>query len=379
VSRDPILFLLSVLLLALPVGAQPRVNGVRLEGPADALEAFHDALRRGDARVYVYGASHTAPDVFTGELRRRLQRRYGDGGGGWVIPAQPFPFYDHDRARFEGAGWIGRMVRYREQRRDAYGLAGIALDAREGAWARVRPRGEHDRIGVHYLRQPGGGRITLRVGAETTAIETAAARRAPDVLELFLEGPAHEIHLRAEGRVRLFGVTAERSEGGVVVDAFGVPGARFVDQRPWDENTLRTQLERRPPDLVAFAYGTNESAQARVAIEDYRAGLSRGLERWRRLAPGASCLLIGPGEWPRERSDGSWGPRRRTNQIISIQREEATRAGCAFFDTFAMMGGEGSMVRWVETGLALDDHVHFTDEGYRRMGAALHAALTRGL
>jgi len=363
-----------------PADAQPPlVRRVSLTGAPNALTDFHRALRAGRARVYVYGASHTAPDVYTGELRRRLQARFGDGGPGWVIPASPFPFYDHAQVTLGGTGWVGRKVRYREQRRDAYGLAGIALDASGQARARVRLReGHSDRVAVHFLRQPGGGRLMLGVGGQMHAIDTAGPRRIADSFEVALDEAVDDVSLRAEGRVRVFGLTLEQQGGGVVVDAFGVPGARFRDQEPWDEPTLRAQLRGRPPDLVAFAYGTNESDQRRVPIETYREHLRAGLARWRRLAPRASCLLIGPGEWPRQRSDGTLAPRRRTNQIIAVQREEAQLSGCAFFDTFRMMGGEGSMTRWVAADLAIEDHVHFTDEGYRRMGAELHRALMEG-
>ena len=43
------------------------------------------------------------------------------------------------------------------------------------------------------------------------------------------------------------------------------------------------------------------------------------------------------------------------------------------------MGGEGSMARWVEEGLADADHVHFTERGYARLGRALYAFLVDGM
>ncbi|MGE0788546.1 MAG: GDSL-type esterase/lipase family protein [Sandaracinaceae bacterium] len=350
---------------------------VRLRGAPHALDRFEAALSARRARVWVYGASHTAPDAFTGQLRARLQRRFGDGGPGWVLPAPPFAFYDHARVRIAGDGWSGRAVRFRERARDDYGPAGIAIETRELAHARVDARSaadRFDRVRLHYLRQPNGGELTLRVGSEERRVTTEGAR-GPGVVELTLSRPAETLTLVARGRVRVFGVQLERGTHGVVLDAFGVPGARFVDQEPWTENgALRAELEARPPDLIAFAYGTNESAQARVPIATYRTQVRRGLARWRRLAPNAECLLIGPGEWPLERG-GVWVPRPRTAQIIDVQRGEASRAGCAFFDTYAMMGGEGSMRRWVADGLAALDHVHFTGPGYARMGDALYRAL----
>ncbi|MDN8790560.1 hypothetical protein Q0L87_13620, partial [Staphylococcus aureus] len=38
-------------------------------------------------RILQIGDSHTAGDFFTDALRKRLQKTWGDGGIGWVYPA----------------------------------------------------------------------------------------------------------------------------------------------------------------------------------------------------------------------------------------------------------------------------------------------------
>lgn len=343
----------------------------------DPLAAFHRALRRSGerrARVVVHGASHTAGDEYTSELRRRLQARYGDAGPGWVLPASPFPYYHHARVEIAAHGWRGLKVRGRDRVRTEYGYAGFAV---EGVTATSRLVSEVpvDHIEVHYLGRGGGGTIHLDTEhGELGSIDTSQTR-GPQRRVFELDAPARELSTRLEGGlVRIFGIVLEKSEHGVTVDAFGVPGARVWDQVPWRARSIRTQIQTRPPDLWALAYGTNESAMNRVSIREYRRRLDVAVRRWKGWAPRASCMLIGPGEWPKRTRRG-WVARPRTREIIAAQREVATAHGCAFFDTFAMMGGEGSMHRWVAEGLAIGDHVHFTEEGYRRMGAALHRAL----
>jgi len=41
-----------------------------------------------------------------------------------------------------------------------------------------------------------------------------------------------------------------------------------------------------------------------------------------------------------------------------------------------LMGGKGSMKRWVWSSMAQYDNVHFTVQGYRLLGAALYKELT---
>ncbi len=167
--------------------------------------------------------------------------------------------------------------------------------------------------------------------------------------------------------MRLYGLAFENPSG-VTVDAFGVPGTSARDQRVWRDRSLRRALASRPPDLVVLAYGTNESA--RRAFQDDRAELQQVVHRVRELAPQASCLLLGPGEWPRRRGE-RWLPRPRTRAVIEDQRAVAREEGCAHFDTYEWMGGEGAMERWVREGWALSDGVHFTAAGHTRLAEAL--------
>ena len=65
----------------------------------------------------------------------------------------------------------------------------------------------------------------------------------------------------------------------------------------------------------------------------------------------------------------------RLARVRDAYRAAARDAGCAFFDLLGWTGGPGSMHGWVERGLALADHVHFTRAGYGQLGDALADAL----
>jgi lysophospholipase L1-like esterase len=372
----------AALLIASVAAAQARVEArrIRVEDPSGvALAAFHRALARtgeGRARATIWGASHVASDQYPGFLREALQRRHGDGGPGFVLPAMPFSLYAHRGVRVAPAGgWRAVRVRGRHRAPDAYGPFGVALDASGAARARAElVRGTVDRAVVYFMRQPGGGTldIVLQPGGERRRIDTSGVRGA-ETLEL--RGAIRALDVRAigDGPVRLFGVSLER-ERGVIVDSLGIPGSRLGDRLPWDDVLLRPQVGALAPDLIVLAYGTNESGRGRP-LARVRRDADEAVRRARALAPDASCLLIGPSDWPDRASGGGWAPRARTTQIVELQRELAARHGCGFFDLVALQGGPGLMPRWVEADLALDDHVHFTDEGHRIIARILSRAL----
>lgn len=364
------------------VGAQaPEAPGadVAVHDPSGrALRAFHGALARGErTRVLVWGASHVSEDGITAPLRVALQGRYGDAGPGLVMPARPFPLYAHARVAIaEADRWRGLRVSGRSARRDAFGPAGFAIEAREPARAFVAPSARVDSARVFYLAQPGGGRLTLSVDGAPPRELSTRGRRAARSERVAPDGGLTRLDLvaRGDGPVRLFGVSLERDAPGVIVDALGAPGARMGDRLAWDDEVMRAPLAALRPDLVVLSYGTNESAPGRP-IAAYRAELDEALRRARALVPRASCLILGPSDWPARDRRGAFIARARAAEVIAAQREAAARHGCGHLDLVALMGGPLSMLRWVEAGLGASDHVHFTPEGHRVVGARIARAI----
>jgi lysophospholipase L1-like esterase len=181
--------------------------------------------------------------------------------------------------------------------------------------------------------------------------------------------------------VRLFGAVLETDAPGVVVDNLGLGGTRAANHLDWDEALWLDGIRRRAPDLYVLAYGANESIDEDEPIETYRANLGAVLGRFRQALPGSSCLLVGPQDYPMQEEgaadDAPWLPRARLSAIVDVQRDVAGAAGCGFFDTRAMMGGEGSMQAWVaaEPPLAKPDHLHLTPLGYLHLGRVLSDAI----
>jgi lysophospholipase L1-like esterase len=145
----------------------------------------------------------------------------------------------------------------------------------------------------------------------------------------------------------------------------------------WDEAGWTKALEARAPDLFVLAYGANECMDLDEPIETYRANLGKVLDRFEAAAPDASCVLVGPVDFPMKDETGTWVPRPRLDQIIDAQKAVAQERGCGWFDTRAFMGGPGTMDAWVVAQLAKADHLHFSKLGYLHFGRVLADALMR--
>ncbi|HJL15816.1 MAG TPA: GDSL-type esterase/lipase family protein [Sandaracinaceae bacterium LLY-WYZ-13_1] len=371
-------------------------HNVSLEDPSgEALDALHAALRRaaageGQARMLFYGGSHTAGDLYTGRLRQFFQAHFGDAGHGFVPLVPVVGRHWAWAVRIDEAeGFEVRQVGFKRREIDRYGLIGVSYVADEPeAFAAVTS--DHwgngrlaSRLALLHDRVPEGGHLEVWLdGRRVETLDTAAdpaegGRRVYEVSD----GP-HRLEVRAvgDGPVTVFGVTMDRETPGVVVDNLGLVGSKARHQLLWDEALWRGFFVERRPDLIALAYGNNETTDTHLEVEDHEAHLRSLMARLQSAAPGASCLLIGPTDRPRALDDGTLGPRPVVAELTEMQRRVAAEHGCAFFDTLAFMGGLGGGIAWLrhDPPYLQDDRQHLSREGYHRWGEALAHALLEG-
>jgi hypothetical protein len=288
-------------------------------------------------------------------------------------------------------GWRKETAQTAKGRHDGlYGLLGASFTATAGKqWAQVSPKdGSSSCQGIahaelFFLRQPGGGSFSVVVDdGPAQVVSTAGDAIEPGYHALALEPGPHTLRIETLGaaEVRVFGVVLERPEPGVVVDVLGIDGARGRSHLAWSEPVWTDNLRRRAPDLYTLSYGTNESVDASLSIPLYAEDLREQLRRFRRALPDASCVLLGPVDFPIVEG-GRILPRPVLREIVEAQRQVAAEEGCGFWDGMAFMGGELSMPAWVNSTppLARKDHLHYTRRGGVRKGMALADALMQGL
>ena len=68
-------------------------------------------------------------------------------------------------------------------------------------------------------------------------------------------------------------------------------------------------------------------------------------------------------------------------RIVAIQRRVAAETGCGFFDTYAAMGGEGTMARWyaAQPRLVSADFIHPVPAGGKLIAVAFTREIEAGL
>ena len=374
-----------------PGDEEPASRSIELfEG--DELDPFFAQLALTDAgvademtRVIHWGDSVIGVDGIPGAIRRRMQARFGDGGHGLHLIEPPNTSYRHNEVDFEHNGnWRLCFIIQKCKKDGRYGLGGATVWSAGGGQSSFAPNPRHSsgkvaRFEVGYMAQPRGGRLKVAVDdREPVFIDTEAEQVEDRWYGVELDEGMHELTLRASGggRVRLYGVTMEREPPGVVWDSAALVGAFTKRLGEFDEAHLRAQLGHRQTNLAVLMFGGNDMIRSTLTGEEYEQEYREVLQLLRRAAPDLPCLVMSPLDHG-ERKGVRIVSRPIVPVLVEAQRRAARAEGCAFFDSYMAMGGEGSAGRWYKHSPRLmgGDLGHATHRGHVVIGEMFHRAL----
>lgn len=364
------------------------IDVLRMAPYFEGLKALK-AGQKSRVRVIHYGDSQLEGDRITAQLRDGLQRAYGGKGFGWValsplVAPAPLDFQEVEGAarktlfgRRDTAikdGKYGHLATFTAlMPTDSAGYAAsVKLKRRSWGYARAR--------GFRTVRMASEGEQPLVV--EVFAGDTLFSTRIIPVgaWTMALEVPAAEemeLKFKSAGPARVYGLTFE-SPTGVQVDNVAMRGASGMMFTKLDPEQFGQFLAQESYSLIIMQFGGNtvpylkdEAHAKRVARS-----MARQIDAVKRAYAGAAILYIGPSDMARKN-----GLKMESYPLIKVLkdalRKEVLSRGAAYWDLYDVMGGEGSMVRWVdhEPAFAVKDYIHFTPYGAKKVGNSLFGAL----
>jgi len=375
---------------------QEPAESVAIQDFGCGMAHFYAALARTEqkqpgaiTRICHFGDSPISGDLISGEARTLLQEKFGDSGHGFIFVSKPWDFYYHEGVSMEGKGWRVTSPVLPGGGGGAVGLGGASFTAASpSAFSRIRTasKGEGSavsRFDIFYRAQPQGGTLLADVDKEPEReFSTAAEVKASAVASISVEDGAHTLKLspKGDGPVTLYGVVMERSTPGVVYDTLGLLGGTAHHLTLFHEDSWTADLQNRKPDLVILNFGTNESTYGYLPFAEYLHNYAVVIQRIRTALPNASILIMAPMDRGARNDDGEIVTIPSIPTLVAAQRRAARAEGVAFFNTFAAMGGMGTMARWYEDKprLVTGDFTHPTYTGAGQLGAMLVNALLKG-
>lgn len=378
----------------------PEVNVVHTDSRA-YLAAFYAALDSASSkpvRVVHYGDSQIEEDRITNILREKWQKQYGGGGVGLIplhqtIPTRTIRQWITMNNKVQSAqGGPKRYLIYGPKSmrlidNDDYGVMGqmavmdtALVPGSDSVVLHVEP--------LDKKRKPHNYFNRVRILADSAyAIKNFELRiKSSDSLNVIKSQESGlrsqdfllpdsttkcEIHLQGKGNV--YGVSLETPMG-VIVDNIPMRGCSGNIFTKIDSVQLSDFYRESNTRLIILQFGGNMIPQTEnpSTISGYvRSTMRQQVRYLRTCAPETSILFIGPSDMSTN-IDGEMVTYPLVPYMDRLLKKMAQEEGIAYWSMYEAMGGKGSMVRWVENGLAGSDYVHFTRAGANKIGRMLY-------
>jgi lysophospholipase L1-like esterase len=354
-----------------------------------ALEHTEQKQSGAITRISHFGDSPISGDLISGEARTLLQDKFGDSGHGFIFIAKPWDFYYHENVSMEGDGWkVGSPILPGGSGGDV-GLGGASFTAASpSAYSEIRTtkKGEGSavsRFDIYYRGKSNGGSFVATVDQDAPQeFSTQSDDKVSAVASISVDDGAHKLRItpKGDGTVTLYGVALERTSPGVVYDTLGMLGGTLHHLTLFHEDAWIEDLQNRKPDLVILNFGTNESNYGFLSYPDYVRNYAEVIARIRTALPGVSILVMSPMDRGQRNDDGDIVTIPSIPLLVAAQQGIARTEAVAFYNTFAAMGGMGTMARWYDEHprLVTGDFTHPTYTGAQQVGSLLVNALMKG-
>lgn len=339
----------------------------------------HARKNKQIVRILHYGDSQIEMDRLSANLRTFFQSEFGGGGPGLLPAVQTIPsaavsqyadgnftlytsYGDGKRAN----GNYGLMAR-------CYRLAGNGIfSARASTRRDVDERVKHfSTVTLLYNNRESIFQATLTDRHGTCRQDTAVADRGIHTCHWHLDSATSSLQIAMQGSADIYGIMLDDGYG-VSVDNIPMRGSSGTQFTLIRDTLLRTCYRQINTGLIILQFGGNSVPIVTTpkSLRTYCDHIAREIQYLTRCCPQAPILFIGPSDMS-TRCDGLMKTYPMLPQLTDSLRATVLRNHAAYWDLFDVMGGENSMIAWVQHGLAGPDYIHFTPAGANRVGNAL--------
>jgi len=366
-----------------------------LEFPEDnphALDNFYSKLHNMDkeqrVRVMHYGDSQIEGDRISSFIRSKFQARYGGLGVGLCSPVAIYAQYSLKQAnsanwyRYNGFAYsenisphkkYGPMIAYNR-------FAPIPDSATWEATTKYSAWLEFSESNLGYSNTKTFKNIAIYYGNSKTKVQIKVISDGHELAVDSLEAGEDLYVYRYNSDTYLNNVRLEfeaydspdfyaislEDDTGVFVDNIALRGSSGTVFTTTDGSLLAKSFAELGVDLFILQFGGNTVPYIEDAksAERFANHFYYQLAFLKNVVPDVNIIVIGPSDMATKIKD-DYQTYPNLENIVDELRKATHRAGCVYWDMYKAMGGENSMIAWVNANppLASPDFVHFTPNG----------------
>jgi len=164
----------------------------------------------------------------------------------------------------------------------------------------------------------------------------------------------------------------------VYLDNFGMRGNSGIGLAYVNTSVYNAFNKIQDYKLIVLQYGLNALSEKDTNTSWYESSMSNTIKNLKQAFPNASILLVSVSDRS-TKIDGKFVTIPNLPNFVEMQRRLAIQNKIMFWNMFEAMGGEGTMVQWVQSKkpLANKDYTHLTFRGGKQLASLFCKALIR--
>lgn len=331
------------------------------------------------------GDSHVQADIFTANIRKNLQKIYGNAGYGIVFPYEIAKTNGAGAYDFSFSGKWGFSRITNVEIPESMGLCGYTIKCNAPASKlnfKLHSTAVNDfsfnKIDFLYKRSNlAYNFVFIEKDKKFLGITNSIDQFSnPYCFTLKLKKQISEFSVYAANPnlirkpTDIYGFVLSNSNSGLLYHSIGVNGAKFYDYNLKGKE-LFEQTKLLKPDLLIVGLGSNEAFYTSFSSVDFKNSVNEFINNIKIHNPNTDILFIIPPDINTEINYINFVH----PMLISICKEK----NVAYWDLYEVMGGKDSMDKWIQNDLGNQDNIHFTVEGYTLMANLFTQALLKYL
>lgn len=368
----------------------------KIEFGPDGPQVLHPFFKKLDelssnkkiVRIIHFGDSQIEGDRISGYLRQKLQSRFGGNGPGMIAAFNQYhtisfvqkvsdnfrryslygpPSKEIKHKKFGTMGTIARFSKVVEDsliEQETEKEAFIEIGYHKSASPNAR---SFNRVRMFYGNCVRRTVVSVYNNGELIHEDTLRTDGAMHVMELMFDQTPENLKyvFKSIYSPDFYGFSLDGNYG-LALDNVAMRGESGTFVAKSDYNLLSRMFTELNAELFIMQFGGNTMPylESEGAARGFANNFRGNLNALRKLRPNACIIVIGPSDMSTliEEEYQSY-PLLAT--LVSEMKRASHEAKAGYWDMYKAMGGNNSMLAWVEKGYAGEDYTHFTPSGAR--------------
>lgn len=345
-----------------------------------------ETKKEGNVRIAYFGDSMTDGDLIVKDFRTYLQEKFGGQGVGFVnITSESASSRSSVTHEFSGNWKTQSYLKVKRPSR-AFGVNGhvfFANDTANVAWVKYKATktkfaSELPRPTLFYGSSSNKDGKVFFVDGDTI-VKKLTPNNTLNTLTLS-EGSLKnlKVNFKKADSIPIYGFNFDDGKG-VHVDNFSNRGNSGLPLGSFDINTMRAFHAKLDYDLIVLQYGANVLNYGTLDYTWYEKRMTKVVNHLKECFPGVAILIVSTADKSTKydlemKTDSAVVPLNRAQKKYAIKSE------ASFVNMYTLMGGDGSMVKWVEEvpSKANKDYTHFNHRGAKEAANLIFTQLNQG-